>query len=125
MIPDNQLARGIQSKTVWDMGLELPVRSAGGQAPPLEGWDLGGGGATLTYKINCLCSPFDGCFLAYIPDDFKPKKNVVRKIFDMLLAQFLSKLSYNFLIRILIWPRAKSEKNSIIWSFKVTFWSIF
>ena len=41
MIPDNQLVRGIQFKSFWDLEAETPVGGVGGQAP-YEPKSLGG-----------------------------------------------------------------------------------
>ena len=41
MVPDNQLAREIQSKSIWGLGAEPQMGGVGGEGPPEPG-GLGG-----------------------------------------------------------------------------------
>ena len=61
MIPDNQLARRIQSKRIGSLGVEPPAGDVGGLASHEPGHTF-------------LYSDFDEQLSAYVSDDFKQKK---------------------------------------------------
>ena len=78
MIPDNRLARGIQSKTIRGRGAETPVEN---KAPhePEDLWERS------PSNIIFFCSDFDEHFFAYVSGDFKHKRKF---LLEKLLSTF-------------------------------------
>ena len=97
-MPDNQLAMGIQSKSVRGPGAELPVGGVGSNVSFKSG---GLGGPSLP-KINKNVNFFfPSCFARNLMA-FLRKKNVFEKIFRHFFSEFFFSFSQNLLKQILI-----------------------
>ena len=76
MIPDNQLARGIQSKILYDLGMDPLVADVRREAPCEPGGLGGRSPSNAKYFLNQnrskkkVCSDFDDLFFAYVSDDY-------------------------------------------------------